>query len=583
MAASDDGKKQSKVEVAKEKSRFLRGTIREVLASDDPSLAHDDSQLIKFHGAYQQYDRDMRKKNAQGKAERTYQFMVRVRIPAGRVTADQYLGLDAVTDRLADGSLRATSRQGIQFHGIVKSDLKKTLARVNETLLTTLGACGDVSRNVMMSPAPPANDSESRILVFARQVAVALRPATGAYHEIWLDGEKIDTPKPSKPDVQNQPANEEPFYGQHYLPRKFKIGFSLPGDNSVDLYTQDLGMLAVVRDNELAGVNLMVGGGLGFTHLKADTFARLASHLGFVAPKAVVDAARTVASIFRDYGNRGDRRHARLKYLIHERGMDWFAAEFVKRFEHELLPWEEGGPLVIKEHLGRHQAGDGSWYYGLYVENGRIRDGDPVRLRSALRTAVAELKPGLVFTPQQNVLLTGMSVSQLDRLDGILEHFGVPLSGTISAARKLSLACPAMPTCGLAIAESERVSPPLMDQIEALMDELGIGDEPLSVRMTGCPNGCVRPYTAEIGIVGRATDSYDIYVGGQLSGDTLADLVTEKVPLSGISESLRPLLTQWRDERQAGEGFGSYHQRVHHQGPKLVVLTGAKLPVDGKE
>lgn len=568
MPTASDKPGPSKVEKAKQASNYLRGTLEQVLASDDPAFAHDDSQLLKFHGTYQQYDRDQRKASGQGKTGRAYQFMVRVRIPAGRLTADQYLQLDAITDALCDGSLRVTSRQGLQFHGVLKGDLRTTLSRINRSLLTTLGACGDVSRNVMMSPAPPGNALEERILAYAQEVAQALRPASRAYHEIWLDGEKT---------VQADNAEQEPFYGSTYLPRKFKVGFALPGDNSVDLYTQDIGFLPVVEDGAIQGVNITVGGGLGTTHNKPDTFARLGSHLGSVEPSGLVEAAQVVASIFRDFGNRSDRRHARLKYLIHERGLDWFGGEFEKRFSGTLHPWIDVGRLTVRDHIGRHAAGDGSFYYGVCVDNGRIRDIDSVKTRTALRTAVAELQPDLVLTPQQNVLLINLTAPQIDRLEQILTEHGLALAEQISPARRLSLACPALPTCGLAISESERVMPTLLAQFENLLSALGLANERISLRMTGCPNGCVRPYTAEIGLVGRTADTYDIYIGGTLAGDRLTDLYREKVPLGDIMDALRPLLTAWRDERQAPESFGDYWQRVHHQGPALVILTGAKL------
>ncbi len=571
MAQSSEPAKPSKVEQAKQASNYLRGTIEEILESDEAAFGHDDSQLLKFHGAYQQYDRDQRKSAGQGKSQRAYQFMVRVRIPAGQLTADQYLQLDAITDQLCDGSLRVTSRQGLQFHGVLKTNLRQTLARINQSLLMTLGACGDVSRNVMMSPAPPGNELESKILAYAQQVAQALSPASRAYHEIWLDAEKI---------VSAADTEQEPFYGSTYLPRKFKVGFALPGDNSVDLYTQDIGFLPIAQNGDIKGVNITVGGGLGTTHNKPDTFARLGSHLGFVEPGGVVEAARVVASIFRDFGNRSDRRHARLKYLIQEQGLDWFKSQFEERFSGKLHPWAETGRLEVRDHIGRHLAGDGTSYYGLCIDNGRIRDVGAVKMRSALRKAVAELRPGLVLTPQQNVLLTNLTEQQVDRLEELLTDHGLRLAADISPARRLSLACPALPTCGLAISESERVMPLLMDGFEALLAELGLAQERISLRMTGCPNGCTRPYSAEIGVVGRRADTYDIYVGGTLAGDRLTDLYREKVPFADILDQLRPLLAGWQDDGQDDECFGDYWQRVHHKGPALVILTGAKLPPD---
>ncbi|MHC4091323.1 MAG: NADPH-dependent assimilatory sulfite reductase hemoprotein subunit [Planctomycetota bacterium] len=566
MASPGDQPAESKVEQAKKASNYLRGTIQEVLASDAPKFEHDDSQLLKFHGAYQQYDRDARKTAGQGRAERVHQFMVRCKIPGGLLTAEQYLALDAITDDLASGTLRVTSRQGLQYHGVLKKNLSGTIARINQALVTTLGACGDVERNVMACPAPTGDGVQEKVAQFCGRIAAELTPASRAYHELWLDGEKIQSTQ-----------EQEPFYSSQYLPRKFKTALAMPGDNCVDLYTHDVGLLSVVADGEVRGANVLVGGGMGLTHHKPDTFARLASPLGYVEADRLIEAVRAIAAIFRDHGNRADRRHARLKYLIEQWGMERFTEEFRGRVGFELQPWVEDGPLEAHDHLGRHQAGADTWYYGVLVENGRVQDLPQRRMRSALRKVVQELSPGVRFTPQQNVLFTDLSEGDVERLERILDDHGVPLADQASQVRRLSLACPAFPTCGLAITESERVMPSILDQFEAELAALGLAGEPISIRTTGCPNGCTRPYTADISFVGRAKDSYNVYVGGRLAGDRLTDLFAEKVPLAALLETVHPLLVEWRDQRNPGEGFGDYYQRTHHHGPPLHILTGAKL------
>ncbi|MCP4247223.1 MAG: NADPH-dependent assimilatory sulfite reductase hemoprotein subunit [bacterium] len=566
MSADGQDQPESKMERVKKASRALRGTIEQALASDTAKFDPDDAQLLKFHGTYQGYDRDARRAGGQGRAERRHQFMIRCKIPGGVLTPGQYLALDALTDELADGTTRITSRQGLQYHGVLKSDLRRAIAGINRTLITTLGACGDVSRNVMICPAPAADPVHAEIAALGQRIAEELTPATRAYHELWLDGEKVDS------------ANEEePFYGPQYLPRKFKVALAMPGDNCVDLYTNDVGLLPVVADGRIVGVNALVGGGLGMTHGKAHTFARLASPLGCVAPEAVVATARTIAAVYRDWGNRSDRRQARLKYLLEKRGHSTFRDEVVRRLDHELRPWIEPAPLHAHDHLGRHHVGDDNWYYGLYVENGRLRDQAQRRLRTAVRAIVDQLSPGIRLTPQQNMLFTDLSASAVDRLGRILDEHDVPRSERVTPLRRLSLACPALPTCGLAISEAERVMPPILDEFDRELAALGLADEPINVRLTGCPNGCARPYSAEIGIVGRSADAYDVYVGGRGAGDRMTDLYTEQVPRAGLLAAVRPLLVEWRDTREPGESFGDFYQRTHHVGPPRQILTGAKL------
>jgi len=567
MMSENDKTNESKLEPIKRESRHLRGTLAETLASDTTHFTKDENQLLKFHGIYQQDDRDQRHERRQRGEEEAYQLMVRCAIPAGVVTADQYLELDRLADEYADGSIRVTVRQGIQFHGVLKKNAKKHIKRINDTLLTTLSACGDVERNVMACCAPLADEAHVTMRKVAAEVARQLRPASRAYHEIWLDEEK-----------QVSTAGEEPFYGDQYLPRKFKTGIALADDNCVDVYTHDFGLIAIVEDGRLAGFNVTVGGGLGMTHGKPDTFARLGERLGSIEPDHAVEAARTVAGIFRDYGNRADRRHARLKYLIAERGMDWMRDEFVSRTPFSLHPWREIPRAVGHDHLGKHEQGGGKFFYGVCVESGRIRDNGQGRIRTAFREIVEQIKPGITLTPHQNILFTGLAEANVTKIEEILSAHGVHRVEELSAARRYSMACPALPTCGLAMAESERYMPELVDEIEATLTELGVRDEPLTLRMTGCPNGCARPYTADIAFVGRRPEVYQVYVGGGLGGDRAVDLYAADVPADKIVKTLYPLLSSWAKHRSAGESLSDYYQRLMQRDRPRMSVTGKENP-----
>jgi sulfite reductase (ferredoxin) len=560
-------KPESKVEIAKRNGRHLRGTIAETLQSEATHFEPDDTHLLKFHGTYQQDSRDERRDREAVGAEKAYSFMVRVAIPAGAITADQYLGLERIADQHANGTLRVTTRQGFQFHGVLKGDLKATIAGVNRELLTTIAACGDVERNVMGCSAPLADADHAAVREVAERIARELRPGSRGYHEIWLDGEK-----------QISTEEEEPFYGDRYLPRKFKTAVGLSIDNCVDIYSQDVGLLAIVGDGRIQGFNLLVGGGLGMTHHKADTTARLAQPLGFMPITHGVEAVRLVAAIFRDHGNRSDRRHARLKYLIAEWGIDRFREEFQRRASFRLLPPLPLPALPFHDHLGRHRQPDGRWFYGVFIQSGRIVDSAEVRLKTALHQIVTRFRPGVRLTGQQNLLLTGLDLESVQQVELLLRRHGVIPAQELSAARRFSMACPALPTCGLAVAESERAIPGILDQFEAELESLGLRNAPLTIRMTGCPNGCARPYTADLAFVGRSLGLYNVYVGGGLAGDRLVDLYRADVREQDLLPALRPLLARWAAERSTGEGLGDYYQRiVGHSSPRAAV-SGREEP-----
>ncbi len=551
MSADAVAEKPSPVEAIKENSRNLRGTIAADLTTDSDHFGEAEKTLIKFHGFYQQDDRDARKDRNRAGGGKAYNFMVRCKIPGGRVSADQYLAVDRLADLYANGTLRVTSRQGFQFHGVLKSDLKATLRAINDCLLTTLGACGDVSRNVMAPAAPFANAIYREMQRQADLVAAHLAPRTGAYHEIWLNGEAL-------PTGANEPEGIEPIYGKVYLPRKFKAAFATPDDNSTDIYAQDLSFVADVKDGEIVGYDLYAGGGMGMTHGNALTFPFLAQAICYVQPDQVVAAAEATIKLFRDHGNRSDRKRARLKYVLAAWGIDKFRETF-----RSYLPFALVLPKImpIKEfplHLGWNAQGDGRFFYGIHVQNGRIKDADGFRLRSALRMIVERFRPEVRLTPMQDVILAHLPADARPTIEAILAEHGVALPGVLPMIQQHSMACPAIPTCGLALAEAERALPGLVQHLSTEIDKLGLSSEKIGIRMTGCPNGCVRPYQSDIGIVGRSGDKYTLFVGGNLIGSRLSFVLKDLVPYAEIVPTLTHVLTQYRDGRTVGESFSDY-------------------------
>lgn len=560
MSNETPASKPSAVEGQKEASRFLRGSIGLTLVSGDDHFNEADKNLIKFHGFYQQDDRDARKTRAKDGPAKHYIFMVRCKIPGGKVTADQYLAVDRLADQYANGSLRITSRQGFQFHGVHMPGLKQIIADINKTLLTTLGACGDVNRNVMAVAAPFASPVYRQLQAVSDQLAAHFAPRTGAYHEIWLDGEKVGDP--DKETV-------EPIYGKLYLPRKFKIGLALPTDNSVDVYAQDLGLLAIVEGDTIVGYNVLVGGGMGMTHGNANTFPHLGRPICFVTPDQVQDASEAVIKLFRDHGNRSDRKRARIKYLVHDWGTEKFRETLATYLPFPLVSPRDvvvdGFPL----HLGWQAQGDGKFFYGLSVENGRIKNDRGVKLKDAIRAIVETLRPIIRLTPMQDILFGDLPESARSVIESILAEHGV--TTTRSAIRQHSMACPAVPTCGLAISEAERVLPSLIDQFDAALAKLGLADEIISLRMTGCPNACVRSYQSDIGLVGRSGEKYTVFVGGNLVGSRLAFLLKDLVPFNEVVPTLQPLLTRFQAERLTGEGFGDFCVRLGEDAARELV------------
>jgi len=539
----------SKVERIKAQSGGLRGTIARELAGAAPSFTEENVQLLKFHGIYQQEDRDERKAARGTDAPKPYAFMVRTKNPGGYATGPFFLALDALCESYGNGTLRITTRQGFQLHGVHKSGLKEVIATIAESLGSTLGACGDINRNVMAPAAPFAMKPYAIAREAAHAIAELLTPRTAAYVEVWQDGELVGTTE----------AEADPLYKDVYLPRKFKIGVAVPGDNSIDIFTQDIGVVPVLSDvDALLGYDLYVGGGLGMTHRKPATFPRLADRFAFVEPADLLPTVRAIVEVQRDYGDRTNRKHARLKYTIADRGLDWFRCEVERYAGKSLAPYRELPAWEHRDYLGWHEQGDGRLFIGLSVENGRIKDDARTQLRTALRQIVARFDLDLVLTPQQNVLLVDISRAARAPIDAILAEHGVRPVETISLLERHAMACPALPTCGLALAEAERALPAIVDSLERRLRELGLEREPISIRMTGCPNGCARPYMSEVGIVGVSADRYNIYLGGETDSTRLNRIYRELVPTNEIVAVLEPLFARFAADRRANETFGAY-------------------------
>ncbi len=542
----------SKAEAIKQQSRQLRGNLAQDLTDTATPFDKAGYGLLKFHGIYQGYDRDSATERKQRGDDKIWQFMVRVRIPGGRLTADQYLALDELADRHANGSLRITTRQSIQFHGIVKSGLKAAIADINRALLTTLAACGDVVRTVTTVPAPIRDAVHTRLENDARSLSTHLLPKTSAYHEIWVDGEKV-TP-------EEEPV--DPLYGERYLPRKFKIGLAIPGDNTIDVLTNDLAIVALFEGDTLAGYNFLLGGGHGMTHNKPETYPRLATPVAFVEPDDLLAAAAAVVRLHRDWGDRGNRRHARLKYVIAERGEEWAREQLSEDLGKPLAACRPMPGFDVPDHLGWHEQGDGKIYLGIPVASGRIADDERSRLRSALREIVVRFGVNPILMPSQDIILSDIAPADRVAIVAVLQDHGVRLGEELLPVERWSLACPALPSCGLALTEAERVQGDIVGAIAARMKRWGLEHERLSIRITGCPNGCARPYTGDIGIVGRIPGYYSLYVGGDFAGTRLNEAIAERLDITGIADALDPLFALFACSRRSGEGFGDFCHRI---------------------
>jgi sulfite reductase (NADPH) hemoprotein beta-component len=541
-------KELSEVEKIKYDSNYLRGTLVESLA--DPltgAFAFEDTQISKFHGMYQQFDRDLEKERKRQKLEPAYSFLIRVRIPGGVVSPAQWLQMDALSNQYANQTLKLTTRQAFQLHGVIKTNLKKTIQGINTGLMDTIAACGDVNRNVMCHPNPAESDLHAEVYEISRKLSEHLLPSTTAYHEIWLDQKLIAD---SKKDV-------EPLYGDRYLPRKFKIAVAIPPYNDTDIFSQDLGFIAIVENNQIVGYNVTVGGGMGSTFGIPEAYPRLAEVIGFCLPEQVLDVAEKILLVQRDYGNRQNRKRSRMKYTIDDRGTDWFIAEVEKYLGYQ---FQNARPYDFSrngDRLGWKKGTDSKWSLTLFVEGGRVADKNGFNQKSALREVAQTVDCQFILTGNQNLIIANVTNEGKKKVSQILKKYHV-LPGEISGLRQNSIACVALNTCGLAFAEAERYLPTLISKIETILDQYGLLNEEIVIRMTGCPNGCGRPYLAEIGFVGKSEGHYNLYLGGNFIGTRLNTLYRETLTEAEILTELQPVIADYAANRNEGERFGDF-------------------------
>ena len=560
----------SRIEGIKERSNFLREPLLTQLQEDTTHFSEDAVQILKFHGSYQQDNRDNRVKGQ----DKDYQMMLRTSSPGGFIPPELYLAMDLLSEEYGNQTLRATTRQAWQMHGILKQDLKIVVSNIIRNMGSTLGACGDLNRNVMAPPAPYKNKPEYQYAwEYANKVASLLSPQTGAYYEIWLDGEKIVSGE-EDPEVKaardrnsrgtNIVNSVEPIYGDRYLPKKFKCCVTVPGDNSVDVYTHDISLVVMVNEaQELEGFNVLVGGGMGRTHNKEETFARTSDSLGYVAKEDLYDLIKAIVATQRDYGDRFNRRHSRIKYLIHDWGLAKFK-EIVESYSGKSIdPAKTLPEWKYQDYLGWHEQGDGKLFVGIMVESGRVKNTGNFQLKTALHRVVQKFNLPMRLTPNQNIILYDIEPNDQEAIATIFQEYGVELNLTkIDPLVRYAMACPALPLCGLAVTESERVIPEILNRIRALLTKLDLNEQNLVIRMTGCPNGCARPYMAELGFVGSAPDTYQVWLGGTPDQTQLARPYTQKLHIDNLEEFLTPLFVYFKYNRKFEESFGAFCNRI---------------------
>jgi sulfite reductase (NADPH) hemoprotein beta-component len=542
-------KKLSVNEGIKTRSYYLRGTIEEGLADlSTGSMCEDDQQLLKFHGTYQQDDRDLRNDRRKHRLEKAYSFMIRIRVPGGVASAQQWIETDRLATQFANGTIKLTTRQAFQFHGIIKSNLKRTIAEINQAAMDTIAACGDVNRNVMCNPNPYLSSVHAEVLKAAQDISTHLTPATRAYHEIWLDGEKVESTE----------EEQEPIYGKTYLPRKFKITIAVPPSNDVDIFANCLSFIAIVEDGKLVGYNVAVGGGMGSTHGNEATYPRLADVIGFCTPEQVVDVAEKVVLVQRDFGDRTDRKHSRFKYTVDDHGPEWILAKLNEYLGYDLGPVRSYEFTDNGDRFGWVEDENGNFHYTLFVEGGRVLDTPTYPMRTGL-LEIAKIHDGdFRLTANQNLVIANISVKKRSEIEALLEKYGMAHSHERSALRLSSIACVALPTCGLALAEAERYLPVVITNLEEDLEAAGLRHDAITIRMTGCPNGCGRPFISEIGFVGRGPDRYNLYLGGGHAGQRLSKLYREDIHADEIRGLLAPIFQRYAKERIEGERFGDF-------------------------
>ena len=551
----------SEVEGIKARSNFLRGTLKESVAdSHTGAIRTDDTTIIKFHGSYQQDDRDLRAERAEQKLEPLYRFMLRVRMPAGVATPAQWLKMDELSRTVGNQTMKLTTRQAFQLHGVLKRNLKATIQGISSVALDTVAACGDINRNVILSANPEQSDAWQQVYPHVQAVATHLLPKSRAYHEIWLDGELVDGGEPTIAEAKVQ--EDEPIYGPTYLPRKFKTAFVVPPVNDVDVLAHDLGFIAIFDHGKLAGFNVSVGGGLGSTHGDKTTYPRLADVIGFVTPEQLLSVAEHVLTVQRDHGERSVRKHARLKYTIEKHGVAWFVRELEARTGFALAAARDYRLEHNGDRFGWIEGSDGRWHLTLHIDGGRIQDTDDQRLLSGLRE-IAKIHGGdFRLTPNQNLVIANVPARQRSRIDALVAEYGLGQYAHVSPLRRDALACVSLPTCSLAMAEAERYLPAFVGKVEALLQQHGLLSFPLSLRITGCPNGCARPWLAEIGMIGKAPGRYNLYLGGDAAGTRFNQLHRENIDEATILATLDPLIARFAMERSVTERFGDWLHRA---------------------
>ena len=542
----------SKVEQIKNDSDYLAGKIGSQLQNSNPYFEENEVQLLKFHGTYQQYNRDTATELKQKGLEKEFYFMIRTKIPAGLLTSKQYIELDDLTNEFSDPSLRITTRQTIQFHGVLKGNLKKIINTVSTMLLSTYGACGDVVRNVTTVAAPINDQIHNQLRQDALKISSHFLPSSTSYGQIWINGDKYEYSDKEK---------KEPIYGKLYLPRKFKIGITIPGDNSVDVLTNDIAIFLIFKNNKLLGYNIAIGGGLGMTHNKPETFPYLAKPLLFCNPSDLIQVLEQIVKIQRDYGDRKNRKHARLKYLVAEEGTKWFKRlieyKLNKNFDNPL----KLNNLKVIDHLGWHEQGDGKWYTGIFISSGRIIDNKNKKIKTGLRNIIKKFNPSITLSTDQNIILGNINEKDRNIIDQLLKQYSI-VKKKISKVDRWFLACPALPTCGLALSEAERVRDEIIGKVDEILLKHNLQDEKFSIRITGCPNGCARPYAGDIGIVGRAPNLYALYSGGDFEGTRLNKKILDKVSYQDLTKAIEQILLLFKDQRKNNESLGDFCNRI---------------------
>jgi len=568
--------KKSKVEIAKENSRGLRGTIREELNAESDHFLKDTTHILKFHGIYEQEDRDVRHERKEAGEGKKYIFMVRTKNPGGgELSSEQWEVLNKITDLYGNGTLRITTREDIQFHGVGKKELEGTIRLLNSELISTYGACGDGNRNTVACPV--SNIRKGSIFdgqKWAQLISKHLSFKSKAYYEIWLDGELVT----KEEDVREPQSNDETetLYGKTYLPRKFKIGIGLSEDNCIDVHTHDIGIIPILN-GELKGFNVLVGGGMGSTHKKIRTFPRLADPIAGASPENLIDVITRIVEIQRDHGDRSDRNHARMKYVVEEWGVERFKEELERRLGYRLLPPEPMELRHTESHLGWHEQNTlGLWYVGIFIENGRLKDTERAQVKTGLREIVRRFRPGVRLTPSQDIILANIPEDRIEEIKDALKHYGIKTGKEISNLRRNSIACPALPTCGLALAEAERFLPYLIDELE----ERGYGNEEIKIRMSGCPNACSRPPVAEIGIMGVSPKKYNLYVGGSFEGTRLNRLYEELLDAGDLADRIIELINMYHLNKRPGERFGDFCNLVGVENLKELARFRQKRAIE---